>query len=159
MENTVQNIRRWLHFFIIMLVISGLTAIPLQSELEWACRFFPPGSIIGNWLDQVRLALRDTNARYPFLAYGYDWLAFAHFAIAILIAGIRKDPVRNKWVLEFAFYTCLLIIPYALVAGHFRGIPLWWRLVDCSFGIFGLVPLLICLRQVHHLESLNSNTA
>lgn len=159
MEDSLKNTRRWLRFFIIILVISGLTAIPLRDELEWACRIFPPGTTVGNWLDQVRLALIDTNNRYPFLAYGYDWLAFAHFAIAILIAGILKDPVRNKWVLEFAFYTCLLIIPYALVAGHFRGIPLWWRLVDCSFGIFGLVPLVICLRQVHHHESLNNKTA
>jgi hypothetical protein len=30
------------------------------------------------------------------------------------------------------------------------GIP--WRLIDCSFGVFGAIPLLICLNRVEHLE-------
>jgi len=25
------------------------------------------------------------------------------------------------------------------------GIPLYWSLIDCSFGIFGMLPLLYCL--------------
>jgi hypothetical protein len=52
---------------------------------------------------------------------------------------------------------CLLIIPFALVAGYFRGIPFWWRLIDCSFGLIGLLPLGICLRKINQLEQEPTN--
>ena len=100
--------------------------------------------------------INETAGQYPFLFYGYDWLAFAHFVLAILFIGPLRDPVRNKWVIEFGMIACLLIIPFALVAGHFRGIPFWWRLVDCSFGIAGLVPLIICYRKINRLEELTT---
>ncbi len=29
----------------------------------------------------------------------------------------------------------VLVIPYALIFGAVRGIPFWWRLIDCSFGV------------------------
>ena len=100
--------------------------------------------------------LADTNKEYPFLAYGYDWLAFAHFVLAILFIGPLKDPVRNKWVIEFGMIACVLIIPFAFIAGHFRGIPIGWRLIDCSFGVIGLIPLSICLGKITQVEKLNS---
>jgi hypothetical protein len=100
----------------------------------------------------VYAGVSDTNQRYPFIAYGYDWLAFAHFVLAILFIGAWKDPVRNKWIIEFGINACLLVIPYALVAGYFRGIPIGWRLIDCSFGIIGLVPLGICYSKINRLE-------
>lgn len=145
-------VRRWITFFMITLFLSGLTAIPLEMELEFLSRFYSPDTAIGSWLDKVYLALADSNKRYPFLAYGYDWLAFAHFVLAILFIGPYRDPVRNKWVIEFGMIACLLIIPFAFVAGHYRGIPMGWRLIDCSFGVFGLVPLLICYRKINSLE-------
>ncbi len=40
----------------------------------------------------------------------------------------------------------------ALIAGAVRGIPMWWRLGDCSFGIFGTIPLWFALREVRRLE-------
>ena len=40
----------------------------------------------------------------------------------------------------------LLLVLFAFIAGAVRGIPVWWRLVDCSFGVFGSLPLLYCLR-------------
>jgi hypothetical protein len=27
-----------------------------------------------------------------------------------------------------------------------------WRLIDCSFGIIGLIPLSICLTKINQLE-------
>jgi Na+/melibiose symporter-like transporter len=30
--------------------------------------------------------------------------------------------------------------------------PFWWRLVDCSFGIIGLIPLSICMKNIKRLE-------
>jgi hypothetical protein len=104
------------------------------------------------WIERVNDALRDTNALYPFLAYGTDWLAFAHLAIAVAFIGPYIDPVRNKWVITFGLIACAGVIPLALIAGHFRGIPLPWRLIDCSFGVFGAVPLLNCRRSILVLE-------
>lgn len=153
MNKKIKTIRAWIKFFIVALFLSGLTAIPVEQELEFLCRFFPEGTMIGNWLDKVYRGFTETNSNYPFLAYGYDWLAFAHFALAILFFGPLKDPVKNRWVIEFGIIACLFIIPYALIAGHFRGIPFWWRLIDCSFGIIGIIPLFTCIRLIHNLET------
>ncbi len=156
MEQTNKTLKGLIAFFIAILFLSGLTAIPLEAELDFACRLFPMGSTIGNWLDKVYMGYHTVNTTYPFLSYGYDWLAFAHFVLAILFIGPYKNPVKNKWVIEFGMLACLLIIPFALVAGHYRQIPVWWRLIDCSFGIIGIIPLAICLKKIHQIESYNT---
>jgi hypothetical protein len=157
MNTEIRIIKKWLRLFIAALIVSGFTAIPVEKELSFLCQIFPIGTSVGNWLDKVYMGFHHTNYNYPFLAYGYDWLAFAHFMIAILFIGALKNPVRNKWVIEFGIIACLLIIPYAFIAGHFRGIPVWWRIIDCSFGIAGLVPLLICLKKIKQIEPETTN--
>jgi hypothetical protein len=152
MEKHTKIIRRWIIFFMIILFISGLTAIPAEAGLSFLSRCFPPGTMIGAWIDKVHTGVANTNRDYPFIAYGFDWLAFAHFVLAILFIGPLRDPVRNKWIIEFGIIACLLIIPFALVAGYFREIPFWWRLIDCSFGVFGIIPLRICLNRITQLE-------
>ena len=156
MKHTEKNIRRWLIFFMVALALSGLTAIPIETELNFLSGFFSLDNNIGQWLDKVYQAFHDTNKNYPFLAYGYDWLAFAHIVLAILFIGPLKDPVRNKWVIQFGMIACVLIIPFAFVAGHYRGIPLMWQLIDCSFGFIGFFPLLICINQINKLETIHS---
>jgi hypothetical protein len=96
--------------------------------------------------------LNETSHRSPFLYYGADWLAFGHFVIAIAFIGALIDPIRNQWLFHFGIIACVLVIPYALILGAIRGIPLWWRFVDCSFGLFGLIPLWLCCRWVRKLE-------
>ncbi len=130
MRKELKQTRLLIKLFIASLLISGLTAIPVEAELEFLCRLFPAGTAVGNWLDKVYEGIRETNSAYPFLSYGYDWLAFAHFVLAILFIGPLKNPVKNRWVIEFGIIACLLIIPFALIAGHYRHIPLWWRLID-----------------------------
>lgn len=159
MENKIKQTRRCIIFFIIALFLSGLTAIPLESELAFLSRCFSPNTAIGDWLQRVHLAIVSINKQYPFLAYGYDWLAFAHFVLAILFIGPLKDPVKNKWVIEFGMIACVLIIPFAFIAGHFRGIPIGWRLIDCAFGVIGLVPLSICLGKIAQLERMHNQEA
>jgi hypothetical protein len=105
------------------------------------------------WIERVGNAVAATNAAYPFLAYGTDWLAFAHLLIAIAFIGPLLDPVRNKWVIAFGLIACAGVIPLALIAGQVRGVPLGWRLIDCSFGVLGGVPLLLCHRCVGALET------
>jgi hypothetical protein len=154
MEDLKKQIKRWLVFFIAALAISGLTAIPVKPEINFLYRMTSDIRLINPWIEKVQDGINDTSDKYPFLFYGYDWLAFAHFVLAILFIGPLRDPVRNKWVIEFAMIACMLIIPFALVAGQFRGIPFWWRLVDCSFGIIGIIPLVICYRKIIRLEEL-----
>jgi hypothetical protein len=139
-------------FFMIALFLSGLTAIPLEKELAFISRIVPYDSHFAAWIERVYKGIADTNVKYPFMAYGYDWLAFAHFILAFLFIGPYRDPVRNKWVIEFGITACMLIIPFAFIAGYFRSIPMGWRLIDCSFGVFGLIPLRICLNRITQLE-------
>jgi hypothetical protein len=154
----LRTIRIWLSLFILGLVLSGLTAFPLGHETSWLASLLHahpilPGAIIV-WIAKVSGALRDTGLRYPFLAYGTDWLAFAHLVLAIAFLGPLRDPIRNKWVLQFGVIACIAVVFLALIAGPIRGIPFLWRLIDCSFGVFGAIPLLICLRLVNRLQAM-----
>jgi len=139
----LKRARALILFVIIGLVLSGATAIPLETELKLLARW-----IDHPWIIKVRDGLIDTYSRYPFIGYGTDWLAFGHFAIAIAFIGPLRDPVKNIWVIEFGMISCVLIIPFALVMGEVRGIPLGWRLIDCSFGLFGFIPLWFCRKRV-----------
>jgi hypothetical protein len=151
---------RWLlAFFMAALVLSGLTAVPLQTELRVLCGALgiPEGASPGDytglryWIATVRSGLENTFGRYPFMAYGTDWLAFAHVVIAIAFIGPWRDPVRNVWVIDFGLIACALVLPMALAFGAVRGIPFYWRLIDCSFGIIGFVPLWLCRRYSSEL--------
>lgn len=159
MQRQVRRIRLLLILFIVGLVLSGLTAFPLETELRTLCAILPDAdqaqpSALTAWVVQVRDAVIATNARFPFLAYGTDWLAFAHLVIAIALVGPLRDPVRNVWVVDFALIACAAVIPMALIAGQVRGIPFAWRLIDCSFGVFGAIPLLIVRRMIGNLSKL-----
>jgi hypothetical protein len=150
-------------FFIAALAVSGLTAIPLETELNAAARVLGIERISASetgagftwWILRVREAVQQTNAAFPFMAYGTDWLAFGHFVIAIAFIGAVRDPVRNAWLYRFGIIACVLVVPYALGVGALRGIPIYWRLIDCSFGIFGILPLLACQRWTEELSQLN----
>ena len=152
MKQELRHIRLLITFFTVCLFLSGLTAMPLESELSFLCGIFPETTSLGSWLHKVHIGLINTNLDYPFIAYGFDWLAFAHFILAILFIGVIKDPVRNKWIVEFGIIACLLIPPFAFAAGSVRGIPSGWIFIDCSFGIIGILPLFICQRKITALE-------
>ena len=157
----LKRIRILLAVFIAGLVVSGATAIPLETELNVLAQVCgvdgnsEHGGFVG-WVLKVRDGLVATNARYPFIAYGTDWLAFAHFVIAIVFIGPLRDPVKNVWVVEFGMIACALIVPFALVMGSIRGIPFGWRLIDSSFGILGIIPLWYCRRLITQLVKANS---
>ena len=154
MNKELKIIRWWLGFFILSLFVSGLTAIPVDQELSYLLRWFSMDTPIYRWLIRVLDAYREVDRTYPFLLYGYDWLAFAHIVLAILFIGPFRDPVKNIWVIEFGLIACVLVIPLALIAGHFRGIPVGWRLLDCSFGLLGFIPLSISYGRARRLSLL-----
>jgi hypothetical protein len=80
-------------------------------------------------------------------------VGFGHFAIALAFIGALRDPVRNIWLFTFGMIACALVVPYAFVFGALRGIPFWWRLIDCSFGVVGIIPLWLCRTWSKELES------
>lgn len=149
----ITKIRLLIIFFMIALVISGLTAMPAETELRWLMQYkqmFPEK--LGAWLQTCYNALADTNDKYPFLAYGYDWLAFAHVAIALSFIGLYRNPVKNIWIIDWQIIICILVIPFAFIAGPIRQIPIFHLIIDCCFGIFGLIPLFICKKWIKELE-------
>lgn len=149
----LRRIRILLLIFITGLAVSGSTAIPLETELKFLAQWIGSETGPTHWFLKVRDALVETNAKYPFMAYGTDWLAFAHFVIAIAFIGPLRDPVRNIWVVEFGMIACVLVVPFALIMGSVRGIPVGWRLIDCSFGVLGIVPLWLCREQIKRLAA------
>jgi hypothetical protein len=155
---TLRAVRIWLVIFIVCLVASGLTAFPLETELRIASdvlHWSPAPQLLPDfvaWIDRVRDGVIDTNDHYPFLAYGTDWLAFAHLVIAVAFLGVFREPVRNIWIIQWGIIACIGVIPLALIAGPIRGIPLGWTLIDMSFGVIGIIPLLIVYRLIRRLE-------
>ncbi len=149
-----------LGLFIAGLVLSGVTAFPLGYELDLLAEWLGLGNAspqtsphaVGFWILTVRDGLREMYAAHPWIAYGTDWLAFAHIIIAIFFIGPWVDPVKNVWVLQAGVIACVAVLPLALICGPLRGIPFYWRLIDCSFGLLGILPLLYCLRLVRKAE-------
>jgi hypothetical protein len=136
-----KRIKTLIILFIIGLILSGITAFPLETELKLLYNWIPNHFPGHNWIEKVYIGICDTNAKYPFMAYGTDWLAFAHIAIAVFYIGVLKDPLKNIWVIEASMIISILIFPLAFIAGSIRGIPLYWQLIDCSFGIFSVLVL------------------
>lgn len=149
--------------FIVGLVISGVTAFPLPAEIALLTRMMGMGpaahpqdySGLPAFLLMVRDGLQRTESTFPFLFYGYDWLAFGHIVIAIAFLGPLKDPVKNIWIVEWGMIACVLVIPLALICGSVRGIPFAWQMIDCSFGVVGIVPLWICRRMIVELSQVS----
>lgn len=153
-----KRIRILLLIFITGLVLSGITAFPLEKELAWAEKFLAsayPGSDIFQWIKVARQGVQETNGRYPFMAYGTDWLAFAHLVIATAFIGPWRDPLRNIWVVEFGIIACVSVFPLAFIAGEVREVPFFWRVFDCLFGAVGGSILVCCYRDIKKLETLN----
>lgn len=150
----MRAIRVWILVFAVGLVISGVAAFPLVSESATLARGLhavPAPAELVAWIDRVHDGLAQTSKIYPFMAYGTDWLAFAHLVIAIAFWGPWRDPVRNIWVIEWGMICCAAIIPLALIAGPVRRLPFWWELIDMSFGVVGILPLIIVRRMIKRL--------
>ncbi|CAL9530093.1 hypothetical protein SUDANB121_04037 [Nocardiopsis dassonvillei] len=157
----LRRIRIWISLFVVGLVLSGVTAFPLPAEVRLldsllAGPFAPVSEAapwLADWVARVRVGLDEVESAYPFVLYGTDWLAFAHLVIAVAFIGPWQDPVRNIWVIHFGMIACAMVVPLALVCGPIRGIPWLWQLVDISFGVFGIIPLLIVHRLIRRLEA------
>jgi len=151
-------------FFMAALIVSGITAFPIETELRL---LMPILNIDGQnpenlnalqrWLAFVYEGFSTTNAQFPFIAYGFDWLAFAHIAIALAFIGLYREPVRNKWLVTWAMICCIGIIPLTLICGAIRQIPCFWQLIDIAFGVFGMIPLVYLRKIILKLEKYENN--
>ena len=150
-----KSIKRWLIAFVVLLILSGVTAFPIETELKWLVHndsFFP--SFLRQWIVQIYYAVKQMNFQFPQLSYGTDWLAFAHIVIGVAFIGPLLDPVKNVWVLIFGMIACAMVFPLAIICGSIRSIPFYWRLIDCAFGVFGFIPLWICFVKVRKIEKI-----
>ena len=158
-DKLLKRIKAWLYIFVFFLLLSGLTAFPLNWELERLNDMIGKGTAVekifpklSQWITKVSTGIKETDQQYPFIAYGTDWLAFAHIVIAIAFIGPIRDPIKNVWVVEFGIIACILVIPLALICGPIRQIPFFWRLIDCSFGVLGIIPLLLIRKHIKTIE-------
>ena len=144
------------------LFLSGVTAFPLLHELNFISSILTGGSSDLNpahyegfthWILKVREGLDVTYANYPFIGYGTDWLAFAHVMIMLFFILPYRDPIRYEGVLHVGIWSSVLIFPLALICGAIREIPLWWRLIDCSFGALCIPPLIYAIKLTRKLDA------
>src|SRR5688572_16721300 len=154
-EKLKKTIRNYILFFIFALVISGVTAFPIETELAIINNHIKVLPLfLQDWISKVYLAVKTTNVNYPFLSYGTDWLAFAHLVIATAFIGPLLDPVKNIWIIQWGMIACIGIFPLAFIAGPIRGIPFFHQLIDCSFGVVGFILLFKCCKKIVQLEKI-----
>ncbi|MCR5497405.1 MAG: hypothetical protein K6F48_06160 [Paludibacteraceae bacterium] len=161
----LQKVRAIIAFFMVALVVSGATAFPVESELNLLCSILninaetaKESPAIFGFVYSMKESISEMNQNSPQLAYGYDWLAFAHLVIALMFIGPFRDPVRNKWVIQWGMIACVAILPLAFICGPIRQIPIYWTLIDCSFGVFGIIPLIFCMKLINRLEKEQQRT-
>jgi len=139
------------------LLISAVTIWPAVPELKMAVRLVwgegLPQGVLHGFLLQAIEGLEVMQAKYPFMLYAHDWLAFAHIVLAILFAGAMRDPVRNKWIIECGLIMCALIPLLAGVCIPLRGIPFVWFWMDFAFAPAAALPLWIALCDIRKAEA------
>lgn len=148
--------------FMLGLLLSGLTAFPLNWEVGLLFNWLAPHRehfpSLFEWIARVKVGLDQTDARFPFIAYGTDWLAFGHLMICAAFVGPWSEPVHNRFVLEWGMFCCVAILPVAFICGPIRGIPLGWMILDCAFGVVGIVPLFLCWKWSKEMETADEFT-
>lgn len=138
---------------IIGLLLNGLSAIPLKHELN--ILLSKPDALpkfLRDWWVYVDKGLTATNNNYPFMRYGFDWLAFAHVLIAIAFIGPLQDPIKNQWVIIWGMIASALSIVMAFGWEHVRGIPIWWSCIDAAIAVVAFIILLLCNKWIQDLK-------
>lgn len=138
---------------IIGLLLNGISAVPLVTELRIVLSnsgMLPQS--LRDWLVYVEKGITETTTNYKFMRYGFDWLAFAHFLIAIAFFGPLKDPVKNEWVISWGMIASVLSLVMALAWERYRGIPFVWSLIDAVVAIVAFVILWLCYKWIQELK-------
>lgn len=147
----MRSIRLHLAGFMALLLLSGITAFPLLTEIDFLFlhrNVFP--SFLTGWIEQLYGNIHQTPA---VMLYGTDWLAFAHIIISLFFIPVYINPVQYKANLLVGMTACLLVFPLAFICGPVRGIPFFHQLIDCSFGVFGFLYLYYILKKINRLTT------
>lgn len=150
------TIRIPLLVFMILLVLSGLTAFPIRTEVAWFYgmrSYFPSG--VSAWIAQVYEAVKKTPQS---VFYGTDWLAFAHIIIALFFIPLYRQPLQYQANIYAGMAACIAVFPLAFICGPIRGIPFFHQLIDCSFGAIGFSVLYYINHQINSFRYENKNT-
>jgi len=155
-----RKIKTAIIIIIIGLLLNGISAVPLQKELN--VLLSNPDVLPGflyNWWLYVHDGVSSTTTNYPFMRYGFDWLAFAHLLIAIAFIGPLKDPVKNEWVITWGMIISALSVLMALFGERLRGVPFWWSCIDAAIAILSFIIFWLCYKWIQQLKAfaLNGN--
>lgn len=144
------KIRAAIIVFVTLLTLSGVTAFPLRTEMDFLIKHKNsfPGEL-PNWIQAVYDAVKQTP---DVVLYGTDWLAFAHIIIALFFVPVYIDPVRYKANLIVAMTACGAVFLLAFICGPIRGIPFFHQLIDCAFGFIGFFPLYFVYKKIGQLQ-------
>lgn len=151
----IKKIRRVVVVFIILLALSGITAFPLVTEIDFMIthlNLFP--GYFHEWIRTVHESVHQTPS---IVLYGTDWLAFAHIIIGLFFVGVYQNPVRNKFIVEVGIVACIAVLPLAFICGPIRHIPFYHQIIDCCFGLLGLIPLFYVRNKIKFLEGSNGH--
>lgn len=146
----MKTIRTLLVSFMILLILSGLTAFPVRTEIDYLVEHqnsFSP--LLQGWILQLKSVIDVTP---DIILYGTDWLAFAHIIISLFFIPVIINPVKHQVNLKIGMFACIAVFPLAFICGPVRGIPFFHQLIDCCFGIGGIIFLYIAFRKIKQLE-------
>jgi peptidoglycan/LPS O-acetylase OafA/YrhL len=146
----MKTIRRHLVLFMLILMLSGITAFPIQTEIDFMYSHIT--SFPSMFTDWITILYTNINSTPDVMFYGTDWLAFAHIIIALFFVPVYLDPIKHKANLYVGMVACLLIFPLAFICGPIRNIPFFHQLIDCSFGIIGIIYLYFILQRINKLN-------
>lgn len=148
---TITQIRIILTSFIVLLILSGVTAFPVKSEITFLMNhlnWFPV--YLQEWIIKLNTTIMQTP---DIMLYGTDWLAFAHIIISLFFIPVYINPVKYKVNLIIGMAACILVFPLAFICGPVRGIPFFHQLIDCCFGVFGFLFLWMVYRKINVLSN------
>jgi len=156
----LRRIRVYLVTFCLAIVFGWHTVVFVRAETTWMAEHLGRGTWVesvwpglADWVEHLHIAFATTYTTWPVIAYCMDWLAYACIVLLILMLGAVQDPVRNVWIVEAFLIGCVIGFVMPLAIGSVRGIPLFWRLIDSSFGLAGSIWLLWTLRLIRRLEA------
>jgi hypothetical protein len=147
----MKSIRLHLGIFMLLLILSGLSAFPVQTEIDFLFEHLSSLALFAHtWIESLHGNLHKTPMA---LFYGTDWLAFAHIIIALFFVPVFLDPQKYRINLYIGMAACCLVFPLAFICGPLRQIPFFHQLIDCSFSLIGFTYLSFILHRVNKLQA------
>lgn len=162
-KTTLRKIRFILILFFLGILFGLHTVVFVEIETAFFVKHLGRDTLTGEklpmvsaWIEQLHYDITESYKAYPVMAYCMDWLSYACVVFALFIIGAINDPVRNIWIIQVYMIACILAALLPFAAGPLRGIPVFWRCIDCSFGIIGFILLFYAYRLTRQLQDCRS---